>query len=346
MFPEIIIGNYLFRGEGLLTFLAVIGCFVHLLFFTVPKSGYSRIHFVNAFLFSLLLGVSGTILFHYLIWDFKSFIEDPSVLITKGFKNFSGNTILGGVVGLLFGVWLYCKMVKVNFLHAVSSIAAIVPLLWMGLGRTACFLNGDAYGTPTSSVFGMTFSEKSHAWMNEWSEHALVYLASEKPLTEIEKIFSEKYGLQLKDIPIPDSLEKYKKEGYSTLADLQVFYPPQVPFNARALYDKGLYPFPTVYPKVHPTQLYEMVSLVFWFFVLSYISKKKWTEQRMIFIFLVVYGFNRFWIEFFRSDKSSGLFGLTGAQILCLGFMLLGGTLYLYYTRKWKKEGMPTVVLK
>jgi prolipoprotein diacylglyceryltransferase len=345
MYPEIIIGNYIFRGEGLLTFLAAVGCFIHLFFFLVPKSGYSRITFVNGFIFTFAIGMIGEVVFHYLIWDFEAFSNNPEIIITKGFMQFSGNSILGGVFGGVVGLWIYCKILKINYLHFFSCFIIVIPL-WLGLGRLACFLNGDAYGVPTNSVFGMTFSEKSYSWMQEWSKHALVYLGSEKPLTEIEKIFSEKYGLHLKDIPIPDKLDKYKEEGYSTLADLEKFYPPNEPFNARSLYDKGLYPFPTVYPKVHPTQLYEMFSLSILFLILTYISKQEWAKQRMVFLFFIVYGANRFWIEFFRSDKSVGLLGLTGAQLLCLGFVLFGIVAYFYYTQKWKKRGMPEVIFK
>ncbi len=345
MFPEIIIGNYIFRGEGLLTFLTALGCFAHLFFFIIPKSGYSRITFVNGFIFTFAVGMIGEVLFHYLIWDFETVKSNPEIIITKGFMQFSGNSILGGVFGGVLGLWLYCIRLKINFFHAVSVLIFIIPL-WLGVGRIACFLNGDAYGVPTTSVFGVTFSEKSNSWMDEWSQHALVYLGSETPLSEIEKIFSEKYGLHLNDIPIPDSLEKYKKEGYATLADLQVFYPENISLNKKVLYEKGLYPFPIVYPKVHPTQLYEMFSLIGLFFIMSRIAKEKWAEQRMVFIFFILYGLNRFWIEFFRSDKSPGILGLTGAQILCLGFILFGIAAYIYYTRKWKKTGMPQVVLK
>jgi prolipoprotein diacylglyceryltransferase len=345
MYPEIIIGNYIFRGEGLLTFLAALGCFVHLFFFTLPNSGYSRITFVNGFIFTFAIGMIGEVLFHYLIWDFEAFINKPEIIITQGFMQFSGNSILGGVFGGVIGLWMYCKLLKINYLHFFSCFIIVIPL-WFGLGRIACFLNGDAYGVPTTSVFGVTFSEKSNSWMDEWSQHALVYLGSETPLTDIEKIFSEKYGLHLQDIPVPDSLEIYKKEGYATLADLQVFYPKNIPVNKKALYEKGLYPFPTVYPKVHPTQLYEMISLIILFFILTYISKQEWAQQRLLLIFFILYGSNRFWIEFFRSDKSPGLLGLTGAQIVCIGFVLFGIITYIYFTRKWKKTGMPEIVLK
>ena len=89
-----------------------------------------------------------------------------------------------------------------------------------------------------------------------------------------------------------------------------------------------------------------MFSLSILFLILTYISKQEWAKQRMVFLFFIVYGANRFWIEFLRSDKSVGLLGLTGAQLLCLGFVLFGIVAYFYYTQKWKKRGMPEVIFK
>ena len=79
MYPEIIIGSYIFRGEGLLTFLAVFGCFVHLFFFTVSKSGYSRLTFVNAFISTFAVGMIGEVVVHYLIWDFEVLCNSPAI---------------------------------------------------------------------------------------------------------------------------------------------------------------------------------------------------------------------------------------------------------------------------
>ena len=343
MYPEIIIGNYIFKGEGLLTFLAVVGAFLHIFFFVLPKSGYSRTVFINGFLFSLVLGVIGTILMNYLIWNFDIIQKDPLFLITA-LKENKGSTILGGIIGLSTGVWIFCKFHKINTLHALSSLAAVAPLLWMGLGRTACFLNGDAYGKATASFFGVTFSEKSSLWMHTWIDYAELYKNDEKPLEKIEIIFTKLHGVSLAEMPIPDSLDHLKKEGFRNLADLKVFYPEGIPADREKLASKGLYPFPAVYPKVHPTQIYDLISLTIFFFILNWLSKKKWTEQRMIFLFFAAYGLNRFWIEFFRADESPGILGLTGAQIVCLGFITFGLGAFYHYTKKWERTGLPEVV--
>ena len=128
MYPEIIIGSYIFRGEGLLTFLAVFGCFVHLFFFTVSKSGYSRLTFVNAFISTFAVGMIGEVVVHYLIWDFEAFSNNPEIIITKGFMQFSGNSILGGVFGGVVGLWIYCKILKINYLHFFSCFIIVIPL--------------------------------------------------------------------------------------------------------------------------------------------------------------------------------------------------------------------------
>lgn len=343
MYPEIMIGNYVLKGEGLLTFLAAFGAFLHIFIFVLPKTGYSRTAFINGFLFSIVLGVIGTIVMNYFIWNFDILKENPAFLITA-LKNNKGSSILGGILGLSAGVWIFCRFYKINALHALSSLAAVAPILWMGLGRTACFLNGDAFGKATSSVLGVTFSEKSSSWMHTWVSYSELYKNDEKPLEKIEIIFTKLHGVGLADMPIPDSLNHLKKDGFKKLADLKVFYPEGTPFDREKLASKGLFPFPAVYPKVHPTQIYDLISLTVWFFILNWLSKKKWTEQRMIFLFFTAYGINRFWIEFFREDISPGVLGLTGAQLVCLGFITFGLGAFYYYTKKWEKTGLPEVV--
>ncbi|HNF12562.1 MAG TPA: prolipoprotein diacylglyceryl transferase [Leptospiraceae bacterium] len=343
MYPKIIIWKYMFNGEGLFTFLAVVGAFLHIFLFVLPKSGYSRTAFINGFLFSIVLGVIGTIIMNYLIWDFDLFSENPSILLGALEKN-QGSTILGGILGLSAGVWIFCRFHKINALHALSSLAAVAPILWMGLGRTACFLNGDAFGKATSSVLGVTFSEKSSSWMPTWVGYSELYKNDEKPLEKIEIIFTKLHGVGLSEMPIPDSLDHLKKEGFKNLADLKVFYPDGASIDREKLAAKGLVPFPVVYPKVHPTQIYDMISLTIWFFILNWLSKKKSTEQRMIFLFFAAYGLNRFWIEFFRDDISPGVLGLTGAQLVCLGFISFGLGAFYYYTKKWEKTGLPEVI--
>ncbi len=342
MFPKILIGNYEIRGEGFLTFLAILGAFIHVIFIITPKSGYSKQTVINGFIFSLVVALISAVISHYLIWDFDKFKNNPSILL-EGLVKFSGHSITGAIIGCVLGLIIYCKLMNLNFFH-FSSCFSYPILLWMGLGRIACFCNGDAYGIPTTSIFGITFSEDSFTWMDEWNKLSGSYYISTNPLPQIEKIFSSIYGLHLNDLPIPDKLSLFKKEGFSTLADLSIFYKDKP--SIQTLYAIGLFPFPTVYPKVHPTQLYDLFSLTTIYFVIKKISSKDWAKQRVMFIFFIAYGLNRFWIEFFRADKSPGLFGLTGAQLLCIGFIFLGIAAYVYYTLKWKKTGMPQVVLK
>lgn len=330
MFPKIILGSYETAGEGFITFLAVFFGLLHCLFFIAPRSGYSKLTVFNAFLFTAVCGFFSASLVHHLIWELDYIKSHPIHLFEALVEN-TGRSNLGAPIGILAGLSLYCRMLGLNFFHfSVPFLKA--SFLWLGIGRIACFLNGDAYGIPTSSIFGVTFSENSTAWMSEWNILSSRYSFSQNPLPEIEKIFTSQYGLHLSDLPIPDKLSNLKMTGYSTLADLNSFYKSSP--SIKTLAEQGLWPFPTVYPKVHPTQLYELFSLVGIYFFFEYFYGKRWRESNIPFLYIIVFGMNRFWIEFLRADRSPGFFGLTGAQILCLGYALSGICMYFYYTKK------------
>ncbi|HNO23729.1 MAG TPA: prolipoprotein diacylglyceryl transferase [Leptospiraceae bacterium] len=283
------------------------------------------------------MGFSSSSLVHHFIWEFDYVKENPYHMFEALFEG-TGRSNLGAPIGFLAGLFIYCRMLKLDFFHfSFPSLKA--SFLWLGIGRIACFLNGDAYGIPTSSFLGVTFSEDSSDLMSEWKLLSSGYSFSPNPLPEIEKIFTAQYGLHLSDLPIPDKLSNLKMTGYSTLADLNSFY--KNSSCIKTLAEQGLWPFPTVYPKVHPTQLYELFSLVGIYFFFEYFYGKRWRESTIPFLYIIIFGKNRFWIEFFRADRSPGFFGLTGAQILCLGYTLSGICMYFYYTEKWKKDGIP-----
>ena len=62
--------------------------------------------------------------------------------------------IQGGIIlGVITGV-LYCHYHKIDIL-AMMDIAAPAIVFGQGLGRCANLLNGDAFGAPTGSSFGI-----------------------------------------------------------------------------------------------------------------------------------------------------------------------------------------------
>ena len=75
-----------------------------------------------------------------------------------------GLAIHGGLIGGALALWVYSRWKKVNLWRLAD---AIVPALILGqaLGRIGNFLNGDAYGVPTTLPWGVVFPPSSPAGM-------------------------------------------------------------------------------------------------------------------------------------------------------------------------------------
>ena len=274
------------------------------------QAGYDLMWYNTAWGVSILSGFFFARFFHFLFWDQKNFFSNPTLFFTS----IGGFAILGGTLGTAFGAYLYCRYTKKDFLHWCDSL--MLPLLiGLCISRLSCFLNGDAYGLPTASLFGVTFSENSDVWMNEWRYLHSFYAHQEDPLGIISQIFKD--YVNLSNIPIPDSQPHLKQMGIQNLAQLSAYYPPTAQGNYKEVLQKlELIPFPVIYPKVHPTQLYEIFLLSLATLFLIWAEYKPWSQRRLFFLFWMLYGTNRFIIEFFRGDRNLFLGNFTNAQVI------------------------------
>ena len=289
------------------------------------NAGYDREWFDSAWSTAILSGFFFARLFHFLFWDTKLFFSNPLVF----FYPTGGFTILGGTIGTAFGAWAYCRYTKKDFLLWCDQL--MIPLtLGLALSRFSCFLNGDAYGIPTASIFGVTFSENSDAWMAEWITLREQYAFSDNPLNFLSQHFIN--YINLIDIPIPDSVSYLKEKGFSNLAELASLYPPTAdPATYKTkLIELGLFPFPVVYPKVHPTQIYESILVFVCLGVLLYYQKKIGTPKKLFFLYWLQYSLIRFVIEFFRGDKNIAFANLTYAQVICLAVFGVSATIFFF----------------
>jgi len=85
---------------------------------------------------------------------------------------------------------------------------------------------------------------------------------------------------------------------------------------------------------VHPTQLYETAAAVGFFFLLSWIYKKKRKAQGEVFLMMcMLYGAWRFLIEFMRGDKRPNWLGeLSYSQVVSLA-LLIGAGVWMFILR-------------
>lgn len=301
------------------------------------KAGYSNDWFISAYSFSIITGMATARLFHFLFWDTQAFLANPLII----FKATGGFAILGGTIGTGFGGWVYCKYTKVNFLHWCDSLMLPISIC-LAISRFSCFLNGDAYGIPTGSIFGVAFSENSDDFMAYWRSLHPMYALSDHPLAVISQIFQG--SVTLSQIPLPHALDPLRAQGLSSLADLSRFYGSSP--DRASLTSLGLYPFPVIYPRVHPAQLYEALIMLGVYLLLVRLEKSPLSKQRQFFIFWFFYGLNRFFIEFFRMDRNVAFGGLTYAQIVSIVLIVFGAGGWFYFAKKWKKTGVPAFPLK
>ena len=87
------------------------------------------------------------------VWD--AFLENPMAVLGS-----SGWVVYGGIIGGIFGAWLYCKIRRMNFIAYLNLCMPSVALA-QGFGRIGCFFAGCCYGQPTNGAFGITFPEGS-----------------------------------------------------------------------------------------------------------------------------------------------------------------------------------------
>lgn len=86
---------------------------------------------------------------------------------------------------------------------------------------------------------------------------------------------------------------------------------------------------------VHPTFLYESLWDIAVFFVLMWFIKRKKTDGEVFFLYMILYGLGRFWIESLRTDSLMlGSFRIS--QLLALVFVVAFSCLFFIRRRKGK----------
>ena len=128
--------------------LAVIGGFFVILFLylRIDKYQLSFSDFIKMFSTSLVWGFLGSrvvFIISRLPWLFANFTMQHLLSTVIG----GGLVFYGGLLGVLLGIFLYCKKHKINSKLVYNMIAPAIPL-FHAFGRIGCFLSGCCYGIP------------------------------------------------------------------------------------------------------------------------------------------------------------------------------------------------------
>jgi phosphatidylglycerol:prolipoprotein diacylglycerol transferase len=103
-------------------------------------------------------GISGIIfarLFYVFIYNASFYLANPLEIFAVWH---GGLSFHGGLVGALFGIYLFSKKHKKNFLELLD-IMSIPFALALGLGRIGNFINGELYGRITNVPWCVNFQD-------------------------------------------------------------------------------------------------------------------------------------------------------------------------------------------
>ena len=106
---------------------------------------------------ALFYGILGTIiggrLGYVLFYKFGDYLAEPwrALAVWEG-----GMSFHGGMLGVIFALWLYARSRKQNWLAVTDFIAPLVPL-GLAAGRLGNFINGELWGRASDVPWAMVF---------------------------------------------------------------------------------------------------------------------------------------------------------------------------------------------
>ena len=113
----------------------------------------TRVDFEDMLFQSMLLAVIGGRLGYVLFYQPGYYLQHPLEIL---YLWQGGMSFHGGLLGVLFSLWLFGKRRHYRFLELGDLIAPLVPL-GLAAGRLGNFINGELWGRPTTVSWGMVF---------------------------------------------------------------------------------------------------------------------------------------------------------------------------------------------
>ncbi len=117
------------------------------------KRGIASHHVLGIAVFGVPFGILGARLVHVLD-HFGYYLENPGKIFGG---QLVGLAIYGVVGGGLLGILIYCKWKKLSWLKVIDSTALAFPIGQI-IGKCANIINGDTWGSPTSSAWNLTYT--------------------------------------------------------------------------------------------------------------------------------------------------------------------------------------------
>ncbi len=255
----------------------------------------------------ILAGISGVVgskLFSVLE-DLPSFFNNPIETFFSG----SGLNVYGGLIVAFFTVYWYVNKIGIKPIY-MMDIAGMGILLGYAVGRMGCQFAGDG-------DWGIIAAAQPDWWF------------------------------------LPDWFWSYNyPNNVNNDGVLLSSCNPEIFLNARAagmtiedscLQSCGVRYCHELNPKVYPTPLYEIL-FGFIAFAILWLNRQKFKIPGTIFfIYMIINGIERFWIETIRVNDRYEIFGLNWSQAQYISILfIIGGIVGLTYLYKGRKNTVNT----
>ncbi len=152
------IGNFPIYTHGVITALAAALAYGMALFLTAGTP--YREHVTNMVTYLAVGAIAGARIWHvfFFQWGYYSKHLGEIVAIWSG-----GISIQGALIGGFAAMIVYALRHRLSFWEMADYLAPAI-VLGQSIGRIGCFMNGDAYGSPTGLGFGMVYREGTYAY--------------------------------------------------------------------------------------------------------------------------------------------------------------------------------------
>jgi phosphatidylglycerol---prolipoprotein diacylglyceryl transferase len=120
-----------------------------------PWFGWNTQMLDDALFYGALGVILGGRIGFVLFYQFGNFLHNPLDI----FKVWQGGmSFHGGFLGVLTAMYFFNRKYQQPWLKVMDFVAPLVPI-GLGAGRLANFINGELWGRPTNSSFGMIFPQ-------------------------------------------------------------------------------------------------------------------------------------------------------------------------------------------
>jgi prolipoprotein diacylglyceryltransferase len=339
-------------GFGMMLFLAFIFC-TWLAGRRARREGIAKEHIQDLAIWVFISGLLGARI-TYLLQEVPrpSFTE----LITRLPKIWDGGiilygSVLGALVGYLAAYFFIFRKYRISSLKLADIIAPSVAV-GLCLGRIGCFLNGCCYGqvacadcavypvhfplsaparealvdAGTQTVAGFTVAldqptDLDGVKVGQVEHNSPAYVAGLRPGDVIQGVtidgMPQKVGSPAELSKVLGSLQYWKRGAQTISLDVRHSGSPAAstgPFTPRTV---GL----------HPTQLYEAISMFLLFLVLTAYYPLHTRDGQVMAVLMVCYGAHRFFNEMLRDDpRPVGFERYTSVLLVAAGLALFAWT--------------------